>query len=955
MKAQILKIAGVKSEKEFYSKFPSEEAFMKVHGKEFKKAQQGSAIMASFGQPPKKGLGYDPAQESYMPKSLGYNLSGDARGQQFDLSGNTIEGLSQQQSLTPQGMAGGRAGGAGAGIMGKLSGMVDLPGKIVGGIKKIKAEKEALKKAQQWEGVSDVTLAASRTRPEESKRNYVRPEDFQNTGEEFFPVYGVGTNVLAKNGKTLKGHKTEIQNTYAPNTLYDDQGYEPLPKANFGTIATGVGGDMFGQVTKQLYGQNAGSELGGDLGGAVGNMINPVVGKVLGEVGKGLGYILDPNPRKTEASQKRMQRNLGMIGANQMGQAVQEQNTSFMKEGGWVSNDWTPQVITKFGEYDMKDLLKKDPNMNTLRTGGHIRENTMDGLQVYNGDAETISQNPYLPNGGETVMFRGPSHENGGIPIKYGANGVEVEGGEPAVEMADGGKEQNLVVYGNLDASILPDPKAKGMKFKNYINMLSKDEKKNSYVADKAMENINRINKPLTSFEEIEFNSWKLNAEGADAKLQDIAKKKMTAASYQQAINETAKENNLDADSLAKGKIKQARLGTALRKAAGGDELEYLNPSDYERLTKMYDAAKAQGKGKAVEDFQREFAKVAPNRAKSVLGQFDVTNFGKKSGLQATDPSSNIDQIFGKRTEAYKSAMEQSKSPVEIGEDYVIEDTIPELSGMSNLDLQNKPVASTPPPNDKMDWLRMISGVIPYIRPSDAEAIDPRQFAGEMFAMSQNQQEPVWAQKFAPQLTTPYDISYQDVLNENTAATRGAQRMAGYNPAAQANIVAQQYGANQKVLGEQFRANQAMKNQVYAQNRQAIDNANLQNLGMFEKQMDKQAMAKSATKETAQNALQSIASKVLQNEAQNKELKVYENLYNYRFGPDMRAQNWNPLAQFNTDMGSATQRSTANVPEGFDATYKKDASGNMVVDAYKKKRKDAITRNGSIVQSFKRI
>ena len=35
MKDQILKLAGVKTEKQFYKKFPSEEAFMKVHGKAF--------------------------------------------------------------------------------------------------------------------------------------------------------------------------------------------------------------------------------------------------------------------------------------------------------------------------------------------------------------------------------------------------------------------------------------------------------------------------------------------------------------------------------------------------------------------------------------------------------------------------------------------------------------------------------------------------------------------------------------------------------------------------------------------------------------------------------------------------------------------------------------------------------------------------------------------------------
>ena len=47
MKAQILKIAGVKSEKEFYKKFPTEEAFLKKHGKELaklKKAQVGDVI-----------------------------------------------------------------------------------------------------------------------------------------------------------------------------------------------------------------------------------------------------------------------------------------------------------------------------------------------------------------------------------------------------------------------------------------------------------------------------------------------------------------------------------------------------------------------------------------------------------------------------------------------------------------------------------------------------------------------------------------------------------------------------------------------------------------------------------------------------------------------------------------------------------------------------------------------
>ena len=65
MKDQILKIAKVKSEKEFYKKFPTEEAFMKAHKKEFKKAAMGSKMvndqlhqLTDFGNPPiaQKGI-----------------------------------------------------------------------------------------------------------------------------------------------------------------------------------------------------------------------------------------------------------------------------------------------------------------------------------------------------------------------------------------------------------------------------------------------------------------------------------------------------------------------------------------------------------------------------------------------------------------------------------------------------------------------------------------------------------------------------------------------------------------------------------------------------------------------------------------------------------------------------------------------------------------------------------
>ena len=65
MKKDILKIAGVKSEKEFYKKYPTEAAFMKAHKKEFKKAAMGASMvnkqltqLTDFSNPPQAQSGW---------------------------------------------------------------------------------------------------------------------------------------------------------------------------------------------------------------------------------------------------------------------------------------------------------------------------------------------------------------------------------------------------------------------------------------------------------------------------------------------------------------------------------------------------------------------------------------------------------------------------------------------------------------------------------------------------------------------------------------------------------------------------------------------------------------------------------------------------------------------------------------------------------------------------------
>jgi hypothetical protein len=240
-----------------------------------------------------------------------------------------------------------------------------------------------------------------------------------------------------------------------------------------------------------------------------------------------------------------------------------------------------------------------------------------------------------------------------------------------------------------------------------------------------------------------------------------------------------------------------------------------------------------------------------------------------------------------------------------------------------------------------MNILPYLNQALQYLRPSDVESLDPNQLLGEMYALSQNQVEPVPAQKFIPELGVPYDISLQDILNENQATYNATARQVGYNPAGLASLNAQKYAANQRVLGEQFRLNQAEKQRVYSENRNLLNQAKLQNLQILDTQAQRQAQALSKTKATTQAALNSIASKYAQNKLENRTLATYENLYNYRYSPGFRAINMNPLWD-------------PNLPDvsGYTADQLKALASFKEAEEKKSKKK---ARNGAISKAFKNI
>jgi hypothetical protein len=702
MKAQILKIAGVKNEKEFYKKFPTEEAFLKKHGKELKKAQVGASIEGATETAPVKPINFgdiyaeaeatnmglslqekqrrealaataasgQPAQPSGMAGIIGGAMkalggdSGDIIGNvagMFERGGHlkkaqngyqstvfstadeyeqginapmTIEQTVRQAQSNQNSNYGNMMNLAGNfGVMqdnpdvnpsGAISGLSDIgggasaasfkdagnallgqAGSIIGNIQAIGQMQRQQDQQKQFAQISDITAQAAESQDIDARRQkrYVRPEDMPFQPGEMGNPYGQGTNYLAaRNG-------AEIANTFAPNDIYTDSGYEPLNDSNvkqyqFGGIASGIGSWVSGGG----FQESPEGKIGSVAGKTIGSLIPIPGGSIIGEAVGGLagGLFGGSRQKKTNNYTEQGKQNTMRAAAAGVGRAARSMYSGSLEDGGWVSNDWMPQTITKFGDYSMDQLLAPPHDADMLRAGGHLKEYTppsaramytgrdlpyqmQDGgqmamggdLQVHRGEAETLSYNPFLPNGGETIMFRGPSHDNGGMPITFGQNGVEVEGGEPAQVMQDGGEAENLVVYGNM---IIPkygveeigDPKAKGKKFKHYVADLSKIEAKQNKIVEKSTNVINslEVNDP---FSKLTFAANQANVLGANMKLKEIADKKLNTAAVQNAILDTAEEYQLVSDELAKGKIvkdkeamKKAKFGAKMTTAQFG-------------------------------------------------------------------------------------------------------------------------------------------------------------------------------------------------------------------------------------------------------------------------------------------------------------------------------------------------------------------------------------------------
>ncbi len=878
--------------------------------------------------------------------------------------------------------------------IGGVQGGIGIATDLIGGFQQLKQEKQQKKKANQAYQLSGLTKQVAGLAPEIAQRKYVRPEDMAFGTQEMGQTYGAGTNFLAANGAMVGGNPTEIQNMYNPGDIYSDMGYEPLsdseivkqyrrgglvPRAQLGGPFDKMAGQAGGALGSLIGGgkgrPTAGGKIGSTVGSTVGNLILPgvggIVGGAIGGIAGGIfgGKSAAQTARWEEGAEQNTQDAAFMSGA----QGLRNQFSNVMEDGGWVSHNWQPQVITQFGGYDMKDLLRADPTMDTLRAGGHLKNYTapseaamsterpdfaMGGQlkTTWGGYAEPISQNPYLPGSGETVMFRGKSHEesdgNGhtGIGVKYGGGGhdsytdyaeygteqagadVEVERGEPATELPDAETgDVSMVVYGNMPipsygAAELGDLKVKGKKFKAYANDLSKMEAKQNKIVEKGTKLVDGVDSD-SPFDLLKLNSGQAMIDGANMKLKGLAIQKQRLAGIQNSILDTAEEMGVESDALAKGQIKpikdsgMAKFGGKFTQAQSGVDKKPLSPilpmSTYYRIDPTTDL---------------KLQKIL--ELKKSIEQKNTTSAEKKPVTKPKSPAKAPERVPGKPITSIDIPKKDLKKQLETSAKN-IKAEVPEY--VKNL----KPIGEEVAKEDRFGLDDALRQLQPYLIPSNQEAFDYGQITPELAALAMNQLEPVQAQTFQPLLEQPYSVSFQDQLNANQADFNALQRQLGYNPAAASALAAQKYAANSAVLGQQFRANQEMQMGAFNRNRGVLNDAALKNLAILDQQYQRQSQARSNTKAQAQAALTSIADKIAKNKLENRTLGVYENMYNYRFGPKGRAINVNAPYEFNTDVASMSTKEIEDL-----LSKRKEAE---------KKSAKSTAKNGSIVKAIKNL
>jgi len=268
------------------------------------------------------------------------------------------------------------------------------------------------------------------------------------------------------------------------------------------------------------------------------------------------------------------------------------------------------------------------------------------------------------------------------------------------------------------------------------------------------------------------------------------------------------------------------------------------------------------------------------------------------------------------------------------------------VGAKSNISNQENKGAGNDLLNTGLSTLRSLA---PFMKQTSQRPLNPDQLLPAYMALSMNQLKPVQAQFYNPMLQAqPYRVSLQDQRNEVNAQARAAFKQSVGNPSAAAMIAANASDAINKINAEENRANQAETMRAAETNRGEINEASRLNLAIGDKQMERQSIAESLTKQEALGAAKWFAEAAAENRKANNRQAVLENMYPAISFTKSGVAYKDPLytTLFNMpDVGTgATSKEEITTPFNFlkgDETKKASKADKVV------------SRNGAIVKAIK--
>ena len=567
------------------------------------------------------------------------------------------------------------------------------------------------------------------------------------------------------------------------------------------------------------------------------------------------------------------------------------------------------------------------------------------GISVENNNYQQLS--PF------TKLLGGDNHENGGTKIAFQGKTVEAEKGEPVAIDQQG----NAVVYGNMK---IPGT---NNKFKNVVKDIGIEEGKATKQMTKGAALLE--NSPFNKFSALSFNSGKVLQEAANMKLKNASAKKEALSSLQNQMLDYAETTGIapeKIDTIFKNGGSIARNGKSLaeennnpgnlrfvgQKGATKGKGGFAKFENYNAgLVAMQKDLKAKQTGHSSTGLNGNntllelISKYAPEKdgnnpvayANTVARQLGITPNTSIGGLNTTalaDAMSMVeDSKYRKKMMGPNPAFDSS------------------LEGAPGNNRMNGDIPMTREPNDDFDPLPLLPNIpitntevngpnttvpltpaynVPPIKARKLPSLADRNTLGIKDFMSEipalfDRADFVPKQSFNPQLFQSYQISNQDVRNQNTSTFNALRQQIGNNPEALSSLAGQKYSADSQSLAEQFRTNQGITNQVINQNNQLLNQAQLTNLQLQDTQQQRMTMAQANTENRRDTALASISNKFALNRRDNNSIRMEENLFPH-FRPD---ENMN--MQYD-----GTKYAFSGQPTAYDNTKKiyRDAAGNVI-------------------------